>query len=193
MKCLITCLWIWTWQRQDPAWKTHVWKKGGSSVAGAITPTSPKGRKGTRRKFHFKEIARAVKFTSKLFGKALSKRVKATILYATETGKSEMYARRLGEIFGHAFNAQVSGAKWGRWSITQTEKTRRRRESSIDPICRTNHSLMLSHVPLFFFFFLSPSFHFLSYLYSLQDTSQYLRCNRPIRRSRPLSFSCYPT
>lgn len=66
-----------------------------------------KNRKATRRKFHFKEIARAVKFTSKLFGKALSKRVKATILYATETGKSEMYARRLAEIFGHAFNAQV--------------------------------------------------------------------------------------
>ncbi|MCL4139821.1 UNVERIFIED_CONTAM: hypothetical protein GTU68_052206, partial [Idotea baltica] len=50
---------------------------------------------------------RAVKFTSKLFGKALSKRIKATILYATETGKSENFARKLGEIFGHTFNAQV--------------------------------------------------------------------------------------
>ena len=49
-----------------------------------------------------------MKFTSKLFGKALSKRIKATILYATETGKSEMYAKKLGEIFGHAFNAQVA-------------------------------------------------------------------------------------
>lgn len=50
---------------------------------------------------------RAVKFTSKLFGRALSRRIKATVLYATETGRSEMYAKKLGEIFGHAFNAQV--------------------------------------------------------------------------------------
>lgn len=50
---------------------------------------------------------RAVKFTSKLFGRALSRRIKATVLYATETGKSEGYAKKLGEIFGHAFNAQV--------------------------------------------------------------------------------------
>ncbi|KAI4462215.1 nitric oxide synthase-related [Holotrichia oblita] len=49
----------------------------------------------------------AVKFTSKLFGRALSRRIKATVLYATETGKSEGFAKKLGEIFGHAFNAQV--------------------------------------------------------------------------------------
>lgn len=98
-----------SYEYQEPAWKSHVWKKGSGSGqgngvgVGAVSKT----RKNARRKFHFKEIARAVKFTSKLFGKALSKRIKATILYATETGKSEMYARRLGEIFGHAFNAQV--------------------------------------------------------------------------------------
>lgn len=51
---------------------------------------------------------RAVKFTSKLFGRALSKRIKATVLYATETGKSEQYAKQLCELLGHAFNAQVS-------------------------------------------------------------------------------------
>jgi nitric-oxide synthase, brain len=50
---------------------------------------------------------RAVKFTSKLFGQALSRRIKATILYATETGRSEMYAKKLGEIFAHAFHSQV--------------------------------------------------------------------------------------
>ncbi|XP_069669172.1 nitric oxide synthase, salivary gland isoform X2 [Periplaneta americana] len=82
---------------QEAAWKSHQWKKGrelGKS-------------KKPRRKFHFKQIARAVKFTSKLFGRALSRRIKATVLYATETGKSEMYAKKLGEIFGHAFNSQV--------------------------------------------------------------------------------------
>lgn len=43
-----------------------------------------------------------------MFGKALSKRIKATILYATETGKSEQLAKRLGHIFSHAFNVNVS-------------------------------------------------------------------------------------
>lgn len=65
---------------------------------------------GFRFKFRFLltfSVFRAVKFTSKLFGKALSKRIKATILYATETGKSETFAKRLFEIFGHAFNSQV--------------------------------------------------------------------------------------
>jgi len=42
-----------------------------------------------------------------LFGQALSRRIKATILYATETGRSEMYAKKLGEIFAHAFHSQV--------------------------------------------------------------------------------------
>ncbi|CAH2074435.1 unnamed protein product, partial [Iphiclides podalirius] len=79
---------------EEPAWKTHQWSKSENNGNG-------------HRKFHFKQIARAVKFTSKLFGQALSKRIKATILYGTETGKSEQYAKELGTIFGHAFNAQV--------------------------------------------------------------------------------------
>nr|CAD7595373.1 unnamed protein product [Timema genevievae] len=82
---------------QELAWKTHLWNKGRDSNK----------TKKPRRKFHFKQIARAVKFTSKLFGHALSRRIKATVLYATETGKSEMYAKKLNEIFGHAFNSQV--------------------------------------------------------------------------------------
>ncbi|KAJ0180348.1 hypothetical protein K1T71_003752 [Dendrolimus kikuchii] len=85
------------YEYQEPAWKTHQWQK-----SKPIT-----GKKPINRKFHFKQIARAVKFTSKLFGRALSKRIKATVLYATETGKSEQYAKELGVIFGHAFNAQV--------------------------------------------------------------------------------------
>nr|ACZ60615.1 nitric oxide synthase [Panulirus argus] len=88
-----------SYEYQDPAWKSHVWKKNKDINRNSV--------RKTKRKFRFKEIARAVKFTSKLFGKALSKRIKATILYATETGKSEMYAKKLGEIFGHTFNAQV--------------------------------------------------------------------------------------
>ncbi|XP_050436127.1 nitric oxide synthase, salivary gland isoform X2 [Adelges cooleyi] len=87
-----------TYSYQEAAWKSHVWKKG---------QNQGKSLKKQRRKFHFKQIARAVKFTSKLFGQALSRRIKATILYATETGRSEMYAKKLGEIFAHAFHSQV--------------------------------------------------------------------------------------
>lgn len=53
---------------------------------------------------------RAVKFSAKLMGQAMAKRVKATILYATETGKSQAYAKTLCEIFKHAFDAKVSKA-----------------------------------------------------------------------------------
>ena len=52
-------------------------------------------------------MIRAVKFTSKLFGRALSRRIKATVLFATETGKSQMYAEKLSELFSHAFHSQV--------------------------------------------------------------------------------------
>ncbi|KAK6625189.1 hypothetical protein RUM43_005480 [Polyplax serrata] len=83
---------------QEPAWRTHVWEKDRDVCK---VPRKP------GRKFHFKQLARAVKFTSRLFGKALSKRIKATILYATETGKSETFSKTLFELFGHAFNAQV--------------------------------------------------------------------------------------
>lgn len=61
----------------------------------------------TPRRLRFKEIARAVKFTSKLFGKALSRRIKATILYATETGKSERFANKLAQTFSCAFNVHL--------------------------------------------------------------------------------------
>lgn len=87
-----------SYDAQDPAWKTHIWKKGRDKKSTTKKP---------RRKFHFKQIARAVKFTSKLFGRALSRRIKATVLFATETGTSQMYAEKLGELLGHAFHSQV--------------------------------------------------------------------------------------
>lgn len=52
-------------------------------------------------------LCRAVKFSAKLMGQAMAKRVKATILFATETGKSQDYAKTLCEIFKHAFDAKV--------------------------------------------------------------------------------------
>ncbi|GBP31541.1 Nitric oxide synthase [Eumeta japonica] len=85
-----------SYEYQEYAWETHQWT------------THAKGKMAAaNKKYHFRQIAKLVKLTSKLFARALSKRIKATILYATETGKSEQYAKELGEIFGHAFNAQV--------------------------------------------------------------------------------------
>ena len=63
--------------------------------------------KRRKRRVYFSDIARAVKFSAKLMGKALAKRVKCTILYATETGKSERFAKSLSEIFNHAFDSKV--------------------------------------------------------------------------------------
>lgn len=52
----------------------------------------------------------------------MAKRVKATILYATETGKSQVYAKTLCEIFKHAFDAKVSASPWPRGWWVQSER-----------------------------------------------------------------------
>ncbi|XP_018409777.1 PREDICTED: nitric oxide synthase, brain [Nanorana parkeri] len=84
-----------SFEYQPDPWNTHIWK----GVNG--TPTK-------KRAIGFKKLAKAVKFSAKLMGQAMAKRVKATILYATETGKSEVYAKTLCEIFKHAFDAKVT-------------------------------------------------------------------------------------
>ncbi|CAG2054695.1 unnamed protein product [Timema podura] len=82
---------------QESAWKSHPWKEHAQS--GKISVKC--------KKFHFKQIARAVCLTIRFYRAALLRRIKATVLYATETGKSETYAKRLTEIFNHSFNATV--------------------------------------------------------------------------------------
>nr|QCX35686.1 Nitric Oxide Synthase 1 [Nautilus pompilius] len=88
-----------SYEYQVEPWKTHVWKKDREK--------SKQPGERPKRKFGFREIARAVKFSAKLMGKALARRVKCTILYASETGKSERFGRTLCEIFKHAFDAKV--------------------------------------------------------------------------------------
>eukprot|EP00070_Physeter_catodon_P028978 XP_028335872.1 nitric oxide synthase, brain [Physeter catodon] len=83
-----------SFEYQPDPWNSHVWKGTNG------TPTK-------RRAIGFKKLAEAVKFSAKLMGQAMAKRVKATILYATETGKSQAYAKTLCEIFKHAFDAKV--------------------------------------------------------------------------------------
>ncbi|XP_071945535.1 nitric oxide synthase-like protein [Antedon mediterranea] len=83
-----------SYEYQEPAWVSHVWKNKSAE-------TKP------RKKRTFKEVAKAVKFSASLMGKAMAKRFKATILFATETGKSESYAKSLKDIFNHAFDARA--------------------------------------------------------------------------------------
>ncbi|KAJ6666693.1 hypothetical protein lerEdw1_020417 [Lerista edwardsae] len=80
---------------QPPAWKGY----------------TPKGTTVTRKKT-FKEIANAVKISAKLMGHVMARRVKATILYATETGKSRAYALSLKQLFKCAFAPKVGPEGW---------------------------------------------------------------------------------
>ncbi len=84
-----------SYEYQELPWKNYIWK----NLTSENVPIRPKRT--------FREIARAVKFSTKLMSKALSKRVKCTILYATETGKSERYAKNLVEIFKNAFDPKL--------------------------------------------------------------------------------------
>ncbi|CAF0772283.1 unnamed protein product [Brachionus calyciflorus] len=89
-----------SYEYQESAWKNHVWKQKNSS-------SNNNDNKRLKRRVYFSDIARAVKFSAKLMGKALAKRIKCTILYATETGKSERFAKTLSELFKHAFDARI--------------------------------------------------------------------------------------
>ncbi|XP_069769355.1 nitric oxide synthase 1-like [Narcine bancroftii] len=79
---------------QPDAWKTYEWR--GSD-----------GLPIRRRTIGFRELAKAVEFSTKLMSQAMARRVKVTILYATETGKSETLARKLCHIFEKAFNPKL--------------------------------------------------------------------------------------
>uniref|UniRef100_A0A4W3IVT6 Nitric oxide synthase, inducible n=1 Tax=Callorhinchus milii TaxID=7868 RepID=A0A4W3IVT6_CALMI len=78
---------------QPDPWKTHVWHD--------------ESRRPQKNMIKFKHLAKAVLFTSALMRKTMAQRVKATILFATETGKSETFARKLCTMFNSAFNTKV--------------------------------------------------------------------------------------
>ncbi|KAL9981801.1 hypothetical protein ACROYT_G010554 [Oculina patagonica] len=60
-----------------------------------------------KKKTPFKTVAKAVRFAAFLMRKVLSKRKKATILFATETGRSEGFARSLAKLMSHAFDVKA--------------------------------------------------------------------------------------
>lgn len=61
---------------QEPAWKSYTWSK-------------------VALKYTLRSVVQAVIWCSNLNSKIVERRIKVTILYATETGKSEMFADKL--------------------------------------------------------------------------------------------------
>ncbi|XP_071994274.1 nitric oxide synthase, inducible [Engystomops pustulosus] len=78
---------------QIDAWKTHEWHD--------------ESRKPKKKEFKLSAISKAVLFASTLMCKSMAARTKATILFATETGKSETFAKKLQVLFSYAFNTKV--------------------------------------------------------------------------------------
>uniref|UniRef100_A0A8I3VYT6 Nitric oxide synthase n=1 Tax=Callithrix jacchus TaxID=9483 RepID=A0A8I3VYT6_CALJA len=62
---------------------------------------------GITRKKTFKEVANAVKISASLMGTVMARRVKATVLYGSETGRAQGYAQQLGRLFRKAFDPRV--------------------------------------------------------------------------------------
>uniref|UniRef100_A0A8C2JH34 Nitric oxide synthase n=1 Tax=Cyprinus carpio TaxID=7962 RepID=A0A8C2JH34_CYPCA len=78
---------------QPDPWLTHKWKD--------------KKRKERRHTISFKGLIRAVLFSQTLIKSALAKRVRCTVLYATETGKSQTFAKKLNTMMNCAFSSRV--------------------------------------------------------------------------------------
>ncbi|KAL7832163.1 hypothetical protein AOLI_G00297110 [Acnodon oligacanthus] len=79
---------------QPDPWLTYVWK-------------DEKRRPNKRKRISFKGLIRAVVFSQTLMQKALEKRVSCTILCASETGKSQTFAKKLKTVLNSAFNSRL--------------------------------------------------------------------------------------
>nr|AAX85386.1 inducible nitric oxide synthase form A [Carassius auratus] len=78
---------------QPDPWLTHKWKD--------------EKRNMRKHKISFKGLIRAVLFSQTLIKSALAKRVRCTVLYATETGKSKTLAKKLNTMMNYAFSSKV--------------------------------------------------------------------------------------
>uniref|UniRef100_A0ABK0L9Q5 Nitric oxide synthase, inducible n=1 Tax=Rattus norvegicus TaxID=10116 RepID=A0ABK0L9Q5_RAT len=78
---------------QIEPWKTHIWQDE------KLRPR--------RREIRFTVLVKVVFFASVLMRKVMASPVRATVLFATETGKSEALARDLAALFSYAFNTKV--------------------------------------------------------------------------------------
>ncbi|XP_052545039.1 nitric oxide synthase, inducible [Tympanuchus pallidicinctus] len=78
---------------QVDAWKTHIWHD--------------ESRRPKKREIKLSILAKAVLFASLLLRKTMAARSKVTVIYATETGKSETLASNLCSLFSCAFNTKI--------------------------------------------------------------------------------------
>uniref|UniRef100_A0A8C4VBK9 Nitric oxide synthase n=1 Tax=Falco tinnunculus TaxID=100819 RepID=A0A8C4VBK9_FALTI len=78
---------------QVDAWKTHVWHD--------------ETRRPKKKEIKFSILAKAVLFASSLMRQTMATRSKVTVIYATETGKSETLANNLCSLFNCAFNTKI--------------------------------------------------------------------------------------
>uniref|UniRef100_A0A8C7TLG5 Nitric oxide synthase n=1 Tax=Oncorhynchus mykiss TaxID=8022 RepID=A0A8C7TLG5_ONCMY len=78
---------------QPDPWTTHVWRNGEMCLR--------------KQQISFKAVARAALFSSILMSRVLANRVRCTVLYATETGKSQTLAQRLNSMLNCAFNCRL--------------------------------------------------------------------------------------
>jgi nitric oxide synthase oxygenase domain/subunit/sulfite reductase alpha subunit-like flavoprotein len=67
----------------------------------------PKSQSDESARDKFKRVVRWAARLAKIMQEQMKKRRHCTILYATETGRSETYARMLLKLFGHAFNCDL--------------------------------------------------------------------------------------
>lgn len=79
---------------QTDLWKTPEWRAREEML-------------GKRKTIGFRQLARAVEFSSALMVQALARRVRVTILYATETGRAQTLAQKLCTVFSTTFNPKV--------------------------------------------------------------------------------------
>ncbi|XP_013404057.1 nitric oxide synthase, salivary gland-like isoform X2 [Lingula anatina] len=91
-----------SYEYQEAPWITHKWKN--RQIAQVERKSKEKKEK---KKIRFRDIARAIRFTSNMMTTALTRRIKCTVLFATETGKSEIFARSLSGIFNKAFDTRL--------------------------------------------------------------------------------------
>ncbi|XP_076850942.1 nitric oxide synthase, inducible-like isoform X2 [Brachyhypopomus gauderio] len=94
---------------QTDPWVTHVWKDETKALK-------------KRKIISFKALTKAVVFSQMLMQRALKNRVPCTILYATETGKSQSFAKKLQAILSCAFNPRLLCME--DYNVSELEKER---------------------------------------------------------------------
>ncbi|XP_050717213.1 nitric oxide synthase, salivary gland-like [Eriocheir sinensis] len=85
------------YEYQHPAWEDYARYTRG---ADALSPSQL-----------FRKVALAALFTSSLYRKTLAHRLPVTILYATETGRSQLYAHQLSQALKRHFDPKVLNIK----------------------------------------------------------------------------------